>query len=169
MDTLTTNQAIAAGGIIGGMLATLGIVAVVFSVMLIIAEWKILTKAGEPGWKSLIPIYNVYMFYKIAGVKNWFWYTIIISVVCSLVTSFGGGLNFNNDGQIVGNPSALAIFGYAAQAIATLIIGIYANYKLAKAFGKGAGFTVGLVLLPSIFTLILGFGSAKYDKKAIKA
>ena len=34
--------------------------------------------------------------------------------------------------------------------------------KLAKAFGKGGGFAVGLIFLPFIFLPILGFGDAKY-------
>jgi maltodextrin utilization protein YvdJ len=36
--------------------------------------------------------------------------------------------------------------------------------RLAKLvnFGKGGGFTVGLLLLPGIFHCILGFGSAQY-------
>lgn len=33
---------------------------------------------------------------------------------------------------------------------------------MAKSFGKDAGFTVGLVLLPTIFYMILGFGKAEY-------
>lgn len=33
---------------------------------------------------------------------------------------------------------------------------------LSKSFGKDAGFTIGLLLLPVIFIPILGFGSAKY-------
>ena len=33
---------------------------------------------------------------------------------------------------------------------------------LAKAFNQGVGFGIGLLLLPFIFQLILGFGSAQY-------
>ena len=35
--------------------------------------------------------------------------------------------------------------------------------KLAHTFGKGGGFAAGLILLPPIFALILGFGSAEYE------
>jgi len=35
-------------------------------------------------------------------------------------------------------------------------------HGLSKSFGKGAGFTVGLVLLGFIFVPILGFGRAQY-------
>jgi hypothetical protein len=44
--------------------------------------WKIFEKAGEAGWKSIIPIYNVYIMYKIVGMKNWFWYILIVAFVC---------------------------------------------------------------------------------------
>lgn len=37
---------------------------------------------------------------------------------------------------------------------------IVANYRLAGKFGKGSGFGLGLVFLPPIFYMILGFGKA---------
>jgi len=37
-------------------------------------------------------------------------------------------------------------------------------HKLSKSFGKGAGFTVGLVLLSIIFLCILAFGSDTYQE-----
>lgn len=39
---------------------------------------------------------------------------------------------------------------------------IFQQYKLSKAFGHGAGFTVGLILCAPIFTLILAFEENKY-------
>ena len=44
-----------------------------------------------------------------------------------------------------------------------LIIWIILCIDVAKSFGKGAGFGVGLLLLPIIFFPILGFGSAQYQ------
>jgi len=44
-----------------------------------------------------------------------------------------------------------------------LIFHIWGCYLLAKKFGKGLGFAVGIVLLPFIFLPILGFGFAQYD------
>ena len=42
------------------------------------------------------------------------------------------------------------------------VIFIIVMVDLAKSFGKGTGFAVGLILLNFIFLLILGFGSARY-------
>ena len=43
------------------------------------------------------------------------------------------------------------------------IIAIILLIDLAKSFGKGVGFGIGLLLLPIIFFPILGFGSAQYQ------
>ena len=46
--------------------------------------------------------------------------------------------------------------------IITGIIGIMYSVKLARAFGRGIGFAIGLIFLQPIFMLILGFGSDRY-------
>jgi hypothetical protein len=43
------------------------------------------------------------------------------------------------------------------------IIGIILCIDLAKSFGKGVGFGIGLILLGVIFFPVLGFGSAQYQ------
>lgn len=37
----------------------------------IIAWWKIFTKAGEAGWKALIPLYGTYIMFKILYGNGW--------------------------------------------------------------------------------------------------
>lgn len=98
---------------------------IVVSVLLIIAMWKIFTKAGQAGWKSLIPIYNFYILCKIADGKGWKFLLLLIPIV--------------------------HFFYY-----------IMLMHRLSKAFGKGVLFTLGLLILPNIFTLILAFGKAQY-------
>ena len=46
--------------------------------------------------------------------------------------------------------------------LVNFIIAIILCIDLAKAFGKGAGFAVGLILLGFIFIPILGYGKAEY-------
>ncbi|MFZ4775578.1 MAG: DUF5684 domain-containing protein [Terrimicrobiaceae bacterium] len=43
-----------------------------------------------------------------------------------------------------------------------IIMGILITIALAKSFGKGIGFAIGLILLPVVFYPILGFGDATY-------
>ena len=50
--------------------------------------------------------------------------------------------------------------------VVNIVLLIMTYHAISKAFGKGAGFTVGLVLLPFIFWPILGFGKATYTKPA---
>jgi hypothetical protein len=44
-----------------------------------------------------------------------------------------------------------------------IVVWIIVALDLAKAFGKGTGFAIGLILLYPIFIMILGFGEAQYQ------
>jgi hypothetical protein len=44
-----------------------------------------------------------------------------------------------------------------------IVISIIVTVELAKKFGQGVGFAIGLILLSIIFYPILAFGSAKYQ------
>jgi len=46
--------------------------------------------------------------------------------------------------------------------VVSIVIGIIVMIDLARAFGKGTGFGIGLAFLGFIFFPILGFGSAQY-------
>ncbi len=39
--------------------------------IIIIAWWNIFEKAGQPGWKAIIPLYNAYILLKIVGKPDW--------------------------------------------------------------------------------------------------
>lgn len=105
------------------------IIGLLIALLVIVAMWKVFTKAGQPGWASIIPIYNVYIWCKIVG-RPWWW---IILMLIPLV-------NF--------------------------IILIILSIDMAKSFGKGVGFGLGLAFLGIIFLPILGFGSAQYQGPA---
>ena len=50
--------------------------------------------------------------------------------------------------------------------IVNFIISIIVIAGVAKNFGKGVGFILGLIFLPFIFYPILGFGDAQYNAAA---
>ena len=62
--------------------------------------------------------------------------------------------------KIVGRPWWWLILLFIP--LVSLIIAIVMMVDLAKSFGKGVGFAIGLILLSVVFIPILGFGSAKY-------
>jgi Family of unknown function (DUF5684) len=73
-------------------------------VVLIIASlWKVFTKAGQPGWAVLIPIYNCYVLLKAAGKPGWWLILMLIPliniiigilVVVALSERFSKGVGF---------------------------------------------------------------------------
>ena len=133
--------------VLGGMYL---IFAFVWWILQIIANWNIFTKSGEAGWKSLIPIYSDYVSYKIAWQTSYFWLNFILGILLSYVSN----ANLNESMFL----SLIVIL----LKIALTVINIMYCVKLARAFGRGIGFAIGLILLQPIFLLILGFGSDQY-------
>lgn len=62
--------------------------------------------------------------------------------------------------EIVGRPTWWVILFFIP--FVNFVIAILVILDLAKVFGHGVGFAMGLLFLPFIFMLILAFGSSKY-------
>lgn len=156
MDT-NTEAAIAASGIIGGIIATLGVfafvIAIAWYILRAIAEWKIFVKAGKPGWHSIIPILHSWDEVDLSWNRTMAWVSVILGIVV-------GALNTPASAE---DASTVLKVLFTVLGIIVFIISVISEYKLAKAFGKGIGFFIGLLLLNPIFKLILGFGDAQYQ------
>lgn len=88
------------GAALAAMMGTILLIGAVVGVFFIICMWKIFTKAGQPGWASLIPIYNLYILCKIAGKSGWWviWCSLFfipyLFLCISLAERFGKGAGF---------------------------------------------------------------------------
>ena len=102
--------------------------------------------------KSIIPLYGDYVSYRIAWQTSYFWLIFILGIVASGIE---GAANPNGDNMML-----MAIVALIRLIIA--LIGIMYSVKLARAFGRGTGFAIGLIFLQPIFMLILGFGDDPY-------
>lgn len=94
-------------------------------VLVVIGHWKVFEKAGEAGWKSLIPFYSTYIEYKISWGNGWLFLLLLVPIV-------------------------------------GVIVEIVQTNKFAKSFGHGIGYTLGLLIFPEIFTIIIGFSDDQY-------
>jgi hypothetical protein len=94
-------------------------------VFYIATMWVVYTKAGKPGWASIIPIYNAVVLHQMVGKPVWWVLLYFIPIV-------------------------------------NIVIAIIVTHALSLSFGKGTGFTVGLILLGFIFYPILAWGDARY-------
>lgn len=131
---------------LGGIYVT---IALAWWLLQIIANWRIFTKAGEAGWKSIIPVYSDYISYKIAWQTSYFWLVFILGIIASCIQNPGGD-------------SAMLLMLASLIKIIAGIISIIYSIKLARAFGRGIGFALGLIFLQPIFMLILGLGNDHY-------
>ncbi len=100
--------------------------------MMIASIWKVFEKAGQPGWASLVPVYNIVIMLKITGKPAW-WLALLFVPLANFV-------------------------------VMILIV-----VALAKSFGKGTGFGLGMLFFGFIFYPILGFGDARYTAPVLAA
>lgn len=122
------------------------IIALIFSVFQIIALWKLYEKAGEPGWSTLVPVYNYFQMIKIAtGNPKIGWAYLGICVLYFI----GGGAT------VVGNESS--VFIVSISMIALIVLACYISYMFAKSFGKSTAFCVLSIFFSGITFLIMGF------------
>ena len=173
-SNLTAGEAAAVGGFLGAIM----IAGLVFFVLLVIAQWKVFEKAGEKGWKSLIPIYGQYILFKIAGAKAWFWGLLCVSIVCSIMMGANTpAIDWNASQEVINGQLNLIdwsqytpyVIGMVVTCIASLVVEIVLAVKIARAFNKGGAYIFGLIFFAPIVLMVLGFGKAKYSKKAANA
>ena len=105
---------------ISAILGTYAILVLVIAVIMIVANWKIYTKAGKPGWASIVPFYNMYVMYEIAGMNGWMFLltfvpiaNIIIQIMLylNLAKKFGKSTGFAI-GLILLNPIFLLLLAF---------------------------------------------------------
>lgn len=121
---------------------------ILLAIFMAIVFWKIFTKAGQPGWTAIIPFYSGYIFVvKIAKVSIWYF---IAALVPTLLVAADVDL-----------PAIEGVFSIVLF-VAYIVLGIVVSHNLSKRFGKGTGYTIGLIILPLIFYPMLAFGNSVY-------
>lgn len=117
-----------------GLFGVLWLVIAAVCIFLIVCQWRIFTKAGQPGWKALIPFYSGWVFNQIIfGPQfGWLMFAYFVGVI-----------------PVVGS---LAMIAWT----------VYTYVKLANAYGKSGGFGAFMVFFPVIGLPMLAFGSSQY-------
>lgn len=129
------------GAIALGILWLLGIIALAFYVVYVIALEKLFIKAGEDGWKAVVPFYNVFVLVQISGLNWWYFLIAISGTICTIAKI--DGLNYICN-------------------LASMAVNFFVFYNIAKKMKQQPiGFGVAGALVKGIIVMILGF-SDKY-------
>ena len=81
-------------------------------VLMIIAQWRIYEKAGQPGWAVLIPFYNFYVLLKIVGKPGWWLLWLFVPIANFIVTIWVTNLLSKSFGKDVGFTLGLLFLGF---------------------------------------------------------
>lgn len=131
---------------LGAFIFVIVVLLIAYLVFYFIGMWKLFQKAGQPGWKSIIPFYNTFTLVEMVGL-NWYWF---LAAIAPTIISFLGieGLSF------VG--SLLQIFS-----------NILICYNMAKKLHKDTGWVVLAVIFNGIVLPVAGYSkSLNWDKEA---
>ena len=146
---------------LGAIFIWLVCIVIAYEILLIVSYWKLYNKAGEKGWKAIIPFYNEFVRYKLTWKPAIFWILLGCGVVSGVLT------NLVNGRELTGVAASVALCVAIALSLVFIVISIVGEVKLAKAYGKGGGFAVILILTSLIAMdwipmLVLAFGKSKY-------
>ncbi|MCR5702361.1 MAG: DUF5684 domain-containing protein [Lachnospiraceae bacterium] len=76
---------------------------IAIGIFMLVCEWRIFSKAGEPGWAAIVPFYNAYVLAKIAMGNGWLFlllfvpfvnFVVAIIMIFKLSSAFGHGVGF---------------------------------------------------------------------------
>ena len=138
-------------GMLMASMSMLAVAGILIWILTIVAYWRMFEKAGEAGWKSVIPVYATYKMYDIVWNKSMFW--------AALAAGLGSGIL----GLFVQSGVGMLAWMLAMVcAAAAGVINILFCVNMAKIYGHGGGFAAGLVFFNTIFILILGLGNSEY-------
>jgi len=76
--------------IVGGLFPLIFLTLAVFCIA---AFWKVFTKAGQPGWAAIIPIYNIIVWLRIAGRPGW-WIILLLIPIVGFVIAIVASIDF---------------------------------------------------------------------------
>lgn len=139
-------------------------ISIAFGIVQIIAMWKLFEKAGEPGWTSIIPVYNYLQMIKIATGSyflGWIYLGICGLYIAVTIFSTVMGIFADNSeyGVIIYIGIMLMMF---AIIISMYILAGYISFMFGKAYGKSTAWNVCMIFFSQIMIIIMGF-----DKKTV--
>ena len=144
-------------GVIGGLIMTALAITAITWVVKLICRWRIFTKAGEKGWKALIPAYNTYTEFAIS-------WSGLQGILMMAALTIGNFLVMTNSSETLIFNIGSWIATYAA------VLGLIQTHKLSRSFDHIFGFALGLIFLNPVFMLILAFGkNSQYVESAVKS
>jgi len=129
------------------MVLAYGFASALIFILDLAAKYKTFEKMGLPGWKALIPVYNQVMVFD----KVW---DINYGLIMAAATVLGSILSSLEN-------SMLSTVGDLIM-VAVAVLWFLCLLRLSKAFGRGAAFALGLLLLSPVFFGILGFGQDQF-------
>lgn len=139
----------------------------------LLGRGKVLGKLGIPSWKGWVPLYGGYLLYRQIWKPEWFFLALM---GCSgrllnwslLASSIFSDISYLYDD--ISQQSVILLITFIGSelifSMAGMVVHFLAMRRLSAVFGQGWGYAVGLLLLPPVFFLHLGYGAIQPVRRA---
>lgn len=132
----TTTTEVDKGTVAGIMAAVAAyfLFIIVFTVLAVIAMWKVFEKAGKPGWAAIVPIYNTIILLEVVGRPIW-WIVLMFIPFVNIVVWLLIALDL---AKAFGKSSTFGIFGLFIFNIVGMLMLAFGDAKYVGAPNKPA-------------------------------
>ena len=118
-----------------------------FAIPALITNWQLFTKAGKPGWASIIPVYNTVVMAQIGKKPEWMgWVAGFASIFSGILAGIGEAANDTYITLAFSSLSFMIIIGALVLTI-LILVGFIKQYRHA-AGASTVGFWVCYFLVP---------------------
>lgn len=126
-----------------------GIFGLFILVIWIVSVWKIFEKAGQPGWATIVPIYNAWVYAEVGDKPGWW----------GLISLLGLALIF---ADLTSNYSNLVWYLYLIFFFIGLVLLIKISKGIARNFHRSSDYGYLLTFIPFVGFPMLLLTDAKY-------
>jgi len=129
-----------------------GVVAALVWIVTALATWRVFVKAGEAGWKALVPGLREYTIFRIAWNSRAFWIYLAVVMAASFME------------VAADRAGALTVYGIVGSVIdiAVIYYEVVVKMKLAQCFGRSRAFGLFLYFVEFLGMTSLSFGPYDY-------
>ncbi|MBE6852217.1 MAG: hypothetical protein E7505_01895 [Ruminococcus sp.] len=127
------------------------LLSLVLSIIALISWYKLFEKAGEAGWKAIVPFYSFFVYSKIAtGSYKLPWIYMGVCFAYCFLAIISSLLDM----------TLLFLLPLLALYAGCIVLASYINYQFGKAFGRSTGWCIAMIFLGGVLVIPMAFDSS---------
>lgn len=152
---MDSSDVMAGLAVLGVIFLVIALIALAICVIVVVCQWKLFKKAGEPGWAAIIPIYNTFVMSKIAfGNYNWAFVFLALWIVQMIISVMQSVLSVIDSDIVVILGLFISLVSIVISLAYAVVSGII-TFFFSKSFGKSTTWNVLMIFFSPIMLILM--------------